>query len=352
MDLGASTAIVTGAAGWLGRALLNALTLGLPDTPAMSAPASGLRIRALVLPGQNALPPGSSGTRIEVVEGDLRVPADCARLMANTRGAVVFHAAGMIHPHRVDEFYQVNVEGTKNLLRAAADAGARRAIIVSSNSPCGCNPNRRHRFDESSAYNPYMNYGRSKMLMEMAVHALRKESALESVIVRAPWFYGPFQPARQTLFFQMIRDGKAPIVGDGEGPRSMAYMDNLCQGLLLAAVVPTADRRTYWIADEEPYTMNQVMDTVERLLASEFNTPCAHRRLRLPSLAADIAQMMDATVQSLGGYHQKLHVLSEMNKTIACSIQKAQAELGYRPAIRLEEGMRRSIRWCIENGQL
>jgi nucleoside-diphosphate-sugar epimerase len=44
-------------------------------------------------------------------------------------------------------------------------------------------------------------------------------------------------------------------------------------------------------------------------------------------------------------YEQKIHVLSEMNKTIACSVAKAQRELRYAPVIALEEGMRRSIRW-------
>ncbi len=39
-----------------------------------------------------------------------------------------------------------------------------------------------------------------------------------------------------------------------------------------------------------------------------------------------------------------------MNQTIACSVARAERELGYRPAIELEEGMRRSLRWCADNG--
>jgi nucleoside-diphosphate-sugar epimerase len=59
---------------------------------------------------------------------------------------------------------------------------------------------------------------------------------------------------------------------------------------------------------------------------------------------------MDATLQSLGFYHQKIHVLSEMNKTIACSVAKAERELGYHPTVGLEDGMRRSIQWCLDQG--
>jgi nucleoside-diphosphate-sugar epimerase len=60
--------------------------------------------------------------------------------------------------------------------------------------------------------------------------------------------------------------------------------------------------------------------------------------------------MADATLQALGLYHQKIHVLSEMNKTIACSVARAEAELGYKPAVALEEGMRRSLAWCVSQG--
>ncbi|MFL7809276.1 MAG: hypothetical protein AB8I80_11635, partial [Anaerolineae bacterium] len=83
---------------------------------------------------------------------------------------------------------------------------------------------------------------------------------------------------------------------------------------------------------------------------NEFGLPVAHRRLRLPSLASEMARLLDQWIQRLGFYHQKLHVLSEMNKTIACSIDKARQELGYRPSIELEEGMRRSLAWCMANG--
>jgi len=92
------------------------------------------------------------------------------------------------------------------------------------------------------------------------------------------------------------------------------------------------------------------VDTIERLLEKEFHLPVARKRLRLPSVVSEIAGLCDGLLQAAGIYQQKIHVLSEMNKTIACSIAKAEKELGYKPRIELEEGMRRSIRWCFENG--
>jgi nucleoside-diphosphate-sugar epimerase len=351
MKFPSNAVLVTGAQGWLGTGLVHALVRGLSDCPALRTPQDDLKIRVLLLQGQDGPLLKGLCEQIEVIHGDIRNAADCARFCDGAKGAVLFHTAGIIHPRRVREYYDVNLEGTKNLVDAAAAAGMKRAVVVSSNSPCGCNPRPDHVFDEDSPYNPYMNYGRSKMLMEEAVQRRQQAGRIETVLVRAPWFYGPFQPPRQTLFFQMIRDGKAPIVGSGNNRRSMAYIDNLCQGLILAGMVEKAAGQTYWIADERPYTINEIVDAVERLLETEFKVPCAHKRMRLPGLAAEVARLVDKTLQGLGLYQQKVHVLGEMNKTIACSIDRASRDLGYRPQVDLEEGMRRSLRWLFESGR-
>ena len=73
------------------------------------------------------------------------------------------------------------------------------------------------------------------------------------------------------------------------------------------------------------------------------------RQLRLPNFISDSARLIDYTSQSLGIYIQKIHVLSEMNQNIACSVEKAKAVLGYKPSVSLKEGMSNSINWCLEN---
>jgi len=120
---------------------------------------------------------------------------------------------------------------------------------------------------------------------------------------------------------------------------------------MLCETTAKARGKTYWIADSQPYTMNQVVDTIERLLEKEFDIPVAHKRMRLPDLASEVAMAIDHTLQEAGMYHQKFHVLSEMNKNIACSIDTARRELGYNPQIALEEGMRRSISYILATGQ-
>lgn len=342
IHLATGRVLLTGASGWLGKNLLSALIHGLPDQEDFRQPQAGLKIRCMA-PEQEQDAWLRAQAGVEIVCGNICDPAACEKLCDKAKGALLVHAAGVIHPSRVSDFYRVNVEGTRTLLLAAARAGVARAIIISSNSPCGCNPHPDHLFDEVSPYRPYLNYGRSKMQMEHVVHEIQRAGKLECVILRPSWFYGPHQPLRQTMFFAMIRDGKMPVLGKGDNVRSMAYVDNLCAGIMLASVSAQAAGKTYWIADARAYSMNEIIETVERLLEREFGQRCAHRRLRLPRAVGDLAYLADFTLQSLGVYQQKVHVLSEMNKTIACSVARARRELGYAPQIELEEGMRRSI---------
>ena len=342
-----SLALVTGANGWLGSQLVKALINGLPEVNIKAEP--GRKIRCLILPNSSSSYI-SMFNQIETYEGDIRDINAVKKFCHDANNATLFHCAGVIHPNKgIKELYEVNVTGTENILKVAEYTGVCRVIIVSSNSPIGINKNLDQVFNETSVYNPYMNYGRSKMLMEKLVHFYQEKGKLETVILRAPWFYGIGQPKRQTLFFSMIKNGKVPIIGNGNNLRSMTYIDNLCQGLLLCEQIKKANGQTYWSAHERPYTMNEIVDIIEELLEKEFNMAVAHKRIRLPNLAGEIATSLDWLLQFVGLYNQKIHVLSEMNKHIFCSIEKAKQELGYNPKIALREGMKRSIKWCLDN---
>lgn len=338
--------IVTGAPGWLGTRLVMSLIKGVTDVPALGP--TQRTTRCLVLPDADASELEALGA--EIVRGDVTDPASLAKLFDGAKDATVFHSAGVVHVTKgMKQFHAVNAQGTANMLEAAKTAKIRRFIHVSSNSPIGTNPTRDHEFDEDAPYNPYMRYGKTKMLAEQSVRAM---TDFEWSIIRPPWFYGPGQPPRQSLFFAMIRDGKMPIVGGGENKRSMAYVDNICQGLVLCDRVTKAAGNIYWIADRKPYTMNEIVQTIEKVLEQDFQIPVAHKHKNLPGLASKVAYGIDKMTQGMGIYMQKIHVLSEMNKTIACTVAKAERELGYDPKVALEEGMRRSIAWVLERGPI
>jgi nucleoside-diphosphate-sugar epimerase len=336
--------IVTGAAGWLGRALVDHLSR--PEGP-FSRPGT---VRALVRdPEDVALFAGIP--QVEPVIGDIRRPDGLTALFDGVQGAGtvdVVHTAGVIHPQRMDDFEEVNVRGTANVMAAAQEHGARRVVHISSNSPFGTNPHPGDTFRNDEPYDPYYGYGRSKMQAELRVQDA-VAAGLNAVIVRPPWFYGPFQPARQTTFFRMVRTGRFPVFGDGQQRRSMVYVDNLVQGVVAAELVPTPAGRGWWIADDRPYAVTEIVETVGRALEAEGFT-VKPNRLRLPALVGRLAERADAMTQRAGRYVQAVHVLGEMDKTIACDITVARQELGYDPQVALQEGMRRSIRWCKDEG--
>lgn len=341
--------LVTGAPGWLGTRLAECLVKGLPGVA--GAPTGDRRVRCLVRPSEDATALSELSPELEIVAGDLTDAESLRAFCRDAEGATLFHVAGLVHPARFTrDFERVNVEGTRSLLAAAVGARVRRAVVVSSNSPIGCNPSPDHVFDESSPYNPYMGYGRSKARMEAIVREVQASGRLETVIIRPPWFYGPRQPDRQTQFFTMIKNGRFPILGDGRQRRSMAYVDNICQGLLLAASSERANGETYWIADERPYSLDEIVATVTEVLES-FGFRCKREPLRLPRLVGEVARLADAGIQRMGLYQQQIHVLGEMHQSIACSIAKAQRELGFAPAVALREGMRASVEWCLAHGQ-
>jgi nucleoside-diphosphate-sugar epimerase len=140
-----------------------------------------------------------------------------------------------------------------------------------------------------------------------------------------------------------------PVCGRGENRRSLVYVDDLVDALVRAELREGVSGRAYWIADARPYSMNEILESVRRAL-HDAGVPVRPQRLRLPRFAASVALAGDRVLQATGRYSQQLHVLSEMDKTIACRIDRARDELKYEPSVGLDEGMRRSVAWCIERG--
>lgn len=328
--------VVTGATGWLGRALVERLLAdGRPG------------LRALVRdPAEGA---ALAGRGVEVVTGDITDRRDVVRLFAGLAdGADVVHGAGIIHPRVAADFARVNAQGTRYMVDVAQSAGVRRFVHVSSNSPFGTNPVNGETFRNQEPYHPYLGYGTSKMQGELAVLA-GVEAGLDAVIVRPPWFYGPFQPERQTTFFTLVRTGRFPMFAGGVQRRSMVYVDNLVEGVMLAELTEGITGRGYWIADARPYEVREIVDTVRRALVDE-GYQVSGRPRSLPIAIARAAETADRMIQRVGRYQQQVHVLGEMGHSIACDIAAARADLGYDPAVELYEGMRRSIRWCRDQG--
>jgi nucleoside-diphosphate-sugar epimerase len=339
--------VVTGAAGWFGRAYLDAIARGRTD--GVGPVARTGRLRALVSQPAEVPDVLEVAPHAEVFVGDVCDASVLHRLLKGAEGASLVHAAGVIHPRHLADLDRVNYRGTAGVVEAAAEAGVRRMVHVSSNSPFGTNARNDDTFRHDEPYNPYLGYGWSKMRGELAVREAHEAGRLETAIVRPPWFYGPWQPARQTTFFTLVRKGRFPIVGDGEQRRSMAYVDNLVQGVALAERHPAAAGQAFWVADSRAYPLREIVDTVKQALRDE-GFEVSKRQLSLPASASRVAESVDRQLQRRGRYHQEMHVMGEMGKTIACDISTTVDHLGYQPAFSLYEGMRRAVAWCRGRG--
>jgi len=323
---------VTGANGWLGLNLVEKLR----DSGRVPG------VRALVLAGTPL-------DRLEKISEDIDIRTVDITLPETLEGTFegvesVFHCAGVIHANP-GTLMKINAQGTKNVLGAAVSQGVKRFVHISSNSVMGFNESAEKLFTEDMPCKPYKKYGKSKHLAELAVNEAQEKGEIETVILRPCWYYGRYQPERQNTFFEMIKSGKPIMFGDGNNLRSITCLPNLVDAMLLAEASPKAAGRTYWIANEKPYSMNEVYETLAKVLEVAELKP-----RRLPNLASALCRLADGAFQLLGLYHSKIHVGGEMNKHIACSIEKAKNELGYDPKVTLEECVRSSLEWCRENG--
>ena len=253
--------VVTGASGWLGQNLVRAL-----------APASATGCAASSPPTTQAAPLSLVSPSVEVVVGDVRDPATVDRLFDGVgTDAAVFHAAAVIHPARsTREFFDVNVGGTQNDARPGPPRRRRavRARVVE--LAVRRQPHARAtRFTEDSPYNPYLGYGQSKYEAEQIVQQANDRGDLATVMVRAPWFYGPYQPPRQSQFFRAIRRAgsrwwaTAPSGARWPTPTTSC---RACCGPRWPTRRPATP--TGW-PTPEPYELREILATVRRALEAE-----------------------------------------------------------------------------------
>ena len=336
---------VTGGDGWLGTNFLKALTNGLSAYPSLNTSYHSVNVLSL---------------SDQIVEGDLRVQKTCGdirdenvqrKFLSGCEGGTLVNIAGIIHPKIFSrDFLQVNTLAVSNLARLAFQKGMKKALFLSSNSVCGYNNNNVPIFDEVSPIDPYMKYGASKAALEHNLGEISDDFPdCQIIVIRSPWFYGPFQPRRQTKFFRLIKNGSFPVFGDGMHRRSMVYTDNLVHGLFQSLDYEKTGFEVFWIADDRAYSWIEIVQTVQDILRNDYCLDVKSAR-KFPELIPNMARFIDETIQNSGFYNQNIHVLSEMNLDIVCSIDKAKKVLGYQPQVEIKEGMRRSISWCVENG--
>jgi UDP-glucose 4-epimerase len=259
------------------------------------------------------------GDEAEIVEGDIQSYERVSRAVAGCE--VVLHQAALPSvPRSIQDpltSNATNVIGTLNVLLAARDHGVRRVVLASSSSVYGANPSLPKREDDPAL--PISPYATAKLASENYARSFHGVYGLETVALRYFNVFGARQdPTSQYAavvprFIATLLSGGQPVIfGDGEQSRDFTPVANVVEANILAMDAPEAAGRVYNIACGERVSVNRLANEIGALLE------CEVRPVYVAPRAGEVP-----------------HSLADLSR--------AHAELGYEPAVRLEEGLKATI---------
>jgi len=318
---GGSTAFVTGGSGFIGGRLITRLA------------GAGWRVRALARSDEAAAKVAALGA--EPVRGGLE---DRDALRAGAEGAdVVFHAAAHLGEWGDrSEFERVNVEGTRNALDAAREAGVRRFVHVGTEAALlagqplvNVNEDAPLRPDSRAAYSA------TKAMAEQAVRDANRDG-LETVVVRPRLVWGAGDTTILPALVSAVQKKRFSWIGGGAHRTSTTHVDNVIEGLVLGAERGRPGG-VFFVTDGEPVVFREF---VTELLGTQGVTP--PDRNTPPAVARAAAAASEGAWRLLRRpgsppVTRLAYWLSAQECTI--DISRARQELGYRPVRSRTEGM-------------
>jgi dihydroflavonol-4-reductase len=326
------TTLVTGATGFVGSAVARALL------------ARGEAVRVLSRPGSDRR--NVDGLDVEVVSGDLTEPETLKPAVAGV--SALYHVAAdyRLWVPRPEEMIAANVDGTRDLLRAAGEAGVERVVYTSSVATIGLNPGGATADETTPSVLADMIgvYKRSKFLAEQEVRRLVAEEGLGVVIVNPSTPVGPrdIKPTPTGRLIAEAAAGKIPAYVDTG--LNVVHVDDVAEGHILAFERGQVGER--YILGGENLDLREILGEIAAL--------CGRRppRIRLhPNLVLPIAALVETWARVSGGPEPMTTVdaVRMSKKKMFFSSDKARRELGYahRPA---REAIADAVAWFRDHG--
>ena len=284
--------------------------------------------------------------RIHFIELNLSSEEQLKEQLKDYQFDYVVHAAGVTKCLNKADFHRINTEGTQNLVRAiqALKMPLRRFVYISSLSIMGAIREQQPYTEilESDEAKPNTAYGRSKLEAEQWLDTVED---LPYVILRPTGVYGP----RERDYFMMAKSIQSHTdfaVGYKQQDITFVYVTDVVQAVFLACEKGVTGRR-YFLSDGEVYQSS----TFSNLIRKELGNPWWIRVtapiwvLRIVTFIGEYVGHLTGKVTALN--NDKYNIMRHRNWR--CDIKPAQQELGYEPKIKLEEGVRRSIKWYKDN---
>ena len=271
---------------------------------------------------------------------------DAESLLAAMRGIEsVCHFASAFRERGVsdDYFIDVNVNGTRNAMEAAAQQGVRRFVYCSTAGIYGSAvPGVTN---EAAAVNPQNIYERSKVAAEKVVRELAAQYGMEYSIVRPAVVYGPHDH-RLLKMFKSAAKGRFPLIGPGEGRRHMVYVGDVARAAIRAAVLPQAAGQEMIIAGPHAAPLREILRVLARTVNRRQCGPRLPLRpmLALAGMTEDLCKRLDLKPPI---YRRRMDFYLN-DAAFDCS--RAKLVLGWQPAVDLEEGFGRTLESYREVG--
>jgi dihydroflavonol-4-reductase len=326
--------LITGASGFVGSAVLRQLI------------EAGHSVRALLRPTSDRS--NLDGLAVDIVSGDLNDPDSLTTALKGCDA--LFHVAAdyRLWVRKAEEMYETNVDGTRNLMLAAARAGLKRIVYTSSVATLGLNPDGSPADETTPVALSDMigHYKRSKFLAEAEVKRLAEEQHLPVVIVNPSTPVGP-RDIKPTPTGRMIVDaasGKMPAYVDTG--LNLVHVDDVAEGHLLAFERGTICRR--YVLGGEDLTLQEILKQIAEII----NKPPP--QVRLPhNLILPIAYLAEWWARLVTGREPQVTVdgVRLAKKHMFFSSRRARSELGYNPRP-AEEALRDGVDWFKEHGYL
>lgn len=328
--------LVTGATGLLGSHIAEKLRQ------------AGEPVRVLVRKGSDTAFLESIGA--ELAWGDITDAASLAQAFKGVR--VVYHAAAQVGDWgRWDRFVAVTIEGTRNMLNAARDAKVQRFLHISSISTYGHVNGNGLVLDETAPLGAHLYtwayYSRSKVEAEKLAWEYHNRGDIVLTVVKPSWLYGPRDRASMPRLIRMIKSRKIKLLGDGTNRLNLTYAGNEAEGCILAANSPKGVGQIYNLSDDGVITQEQYVNTIARCVGAKPIT------VKVPyGLAYRVGFLMELIGHAIGKKNPPMFTRYSawlMGRRVFFSCEKARRELGWKPTVGYEEGIRQSVKWCQEN---
>jgi len=255
---------------------------------------------------------------------------------------VVVHLAARVHIMRdeaadpLTEFRRVNVEGTLNLARQAADAGVRRFIYLSSIKVNGEQTLCEQSFTVQDVPAPLDPYSISKHEAEESLRKLAQQTGMEVVIIRPPLVYGPGVKANFLAMMRWLHKGVPLPLGAIHNRRSLVALDNLVDLIITCLDHPAAANQTFLISDGEDLSTTELL----RRMGLALGRPA--RLIPVP------VSLLTSGAALLG----RRDMAQRLCGSLQVDISKARALLGWKPPISVDEGLRRTAQGFLHETTL